>query len=199
MARPAPFGDEAASWLYGEGKSFQSPQPQSELNADSPQWPVALKHEAPASPQSVHTEGSALPDLGTLRLAGDAGSAALANEARVFTPTHVLRRRHGKRDEQAGQAANQSPFSASPMPPPSSSSSAANGTALIGAYTRAERDAKIARYRAKRSQRSLNRTAYACRHNFAVARPRIGGRFVKIDARTAMQLKKQFTHTKVRD
>lgn len=52
---------------------------------------------------------------------------------------------------------------------------------LIGRYTRKERRAKVAAYLQKRMQRSLaKKVIYGCRKMFADARPRIGGRFVKL-------------------
>lgn len=49
----------------------------------------------------------------------------------------------------------------------------------IGIYTRAERDAKILRFREKRLRRNFTkRVLYGCRKRFADSRPRVGGRFV---------------------
>jgi len=48
-------------------------------------------------------------------------------------------------------------------------------------YTKDERAEVVRRYREKRSKRNFKkRVRYRCRRNFAVNRPRIGGRFVKI-------------------
>jgi len=49
----------------------------------------------------------------------------------------------------------------------------------IGIYTRAERAAKIRRFRQKRERRNFTkRVLYGCRKQFADSRPRVGGRFV---------------------
>jgi len=49
----------------------------------------------------------------------------------------------------------------------------------IGIYTRAERAAKIHRFRQKRERRNFTkRVLYGCRKQFADSRPRVGGRFV---------------------
>jgi len=49
----------------------------------------------------------------------------------------------------------------------------------IGMYTRAERAAKIQRFRQKRGRRNFTkRVLYGCRKRFADSRPRVGGRFV---------------------
>lgn len=49
----------------------------------------------------------------------------------------------------------------------------------IGIYTRAERAAKIARFRQKRERRNFSkRVLYGSRKRFADSRPRVGGRFV---------------------
>lgn len=51
-----------------------------------------------------------------------------------------------------------------------------------GEYTRAERRLKIQRYRAKRERRTFKKQImYECRKTFADKRPRVGGRFVKVD------------------
>jgi len=52
----------------------------------------------------------------------------------------------------------------------------------IGTYTRAERKQKIARFLEKRAKRlaRLKKGGYECRSRFAVARPRIGGRFISL-------------------
>lgn len=51
----------------------------------------------------------------------------------------------------------------------------------IGIYTRAERRAKLERYRAKKNRRTFNKKIlYACRKSFADSRPRVGGRFVPL-------------------
>jgi len=50
----------------------------------------------------------------------------------------------------------------------------------IGVYTKAQRRAKIIRYREKRDRRTFKRKVlYTCRKAFADTRPRVGGRFVK--------------------
>lgn len=52
---------------------------------------------------------------------------------------------------------------------------------VIGTYTRAERAAKIARYREKRARRKwTKKIMYDCRKSFADNRPRVGGRFIKM-------------------
>ena len=52
---------------------------------------------------------------------------------------------------------------------------------VIGIYTRAERAAKIARYREKRASRQWKKKImYDCRKSFADNRPRVGGRFIKM-------------------
>ena len=52
---------------------------------------------------------------------------------------------------------------------------------VIGIYTRAERAAKIARYREKRTSRQWKKKImYDCRKSFADNRPRVGGRFIKM-------------------
>jgi hypothetical protein len=52
---------------------------------------------------------------------------------------------------------------------------------VVGTYTRAERAAKIARYREKRANRQWRKKIlYGCRKSFADARPRIGGRFIQM-------------------
>lgn len=52
-------------------------------------------------------------------------------------------------------------------------------TSSVGAYTKAERAAKILRYREKRARRNFTkRVLYGCRKEFADSRPRVGGRFV---------------------
>ena len=52
---------------------------------------------------------------------------------------------------------------------------------VIGIYTRAERAAKIARYREKRANRQWKKKImYNCRKSFADNRPRVGGRFIKM-------------------
>ena len=52
---------------------------------------------------------------------------------------------------------------------------------VIGIYTRAERAAKIARYREKRANRQWKKKImYDCRKSFADNRPRVGGRFIKM-------------------
>lgn len=49
----------------------------------------------------------------------------------------------------------------------------------IGTYTRAERAAKLERFRKKRERRNFTkRVLYGCRKQFADSRPRVGGRFV---------------------
>jgi len=49
----------------------------------------------------------------------------------------------------------------------------------IGIYTRAERHAKIQRFRQKRERRNFSkRILYCSRKRFADSRPRVGGRFV---------------------
>lgn len=54
-----------------------------------------------------------------------------------------------------------------------------------GEYTRAERRLKVERYRAKRERRSFKKQImYECRKTFADKRPRVGGRFVKVDKTT---------------
>jgi len=56
-----------------------------------------------------------------------------------------------------------------------------SSTPTVGVYSKAERQRKIARYRAKRARRNYDkRILYECRKNFADRRPRVGGRFVKI-------------------
>jgi hypothetical protein len=51
----------------------------------------------------------------------------------------------------------------------------------FGAYTRAQRKAKIARFREKKKRMNYGKKImYACRKEFADSRPRVGGRFVKI-------------------
>lgn len=51
----------------------------------------------------------------------------------------------------------------------------------VGIYTRAERRAKLERYRAKKNRRTFNKKIlYACRKSFADSRPRVGGRFVPL-------------------
>ena len=53
---------------------------------------------------------------------------------------------------------------------------------VIGTYTRAERAAKIARFREKRAGRKVGkRIMYDCRKVFADNRPRVGGRFIKLE------------------
>ena len=52
---------------------------------------------------------------------------------------------------------------------------------VIGIYSRAERAAKIRRYREKRANRQWKKKImYDCRKSFADNRPRVGGRFVKM-------------------
>jgi len=52
---------------------------------------------------------------------------------------------------------------------------------VIGIYTRAERRAKILRYKQKRAKHVyIKGNQYECRRRFAVARPRVGGRFTKL-------------------
>jgi hypothetical protein len=49
----------------------------------------------------------------------------------------------------------------------------------IGTYTRAERAAKLLRFRQKRERRNFTkRVLYCCRKQYADSRPRVGGRFV---------------------
>lgn len=49
----------------------------------------------------------------------------------------------------------------------------------VGIYTRAERRAKIERFKEKKNRRNFDKKIlYACRKSFADSRPRIGGRFV---------------------
>lgn len=51
----------------------------------------------------------------------------------------------------------------------------------VGIYTRAERQAKLDRYRAKKNRRTFSKKIlYACRKSFADSRPRVGGRFVPL-------------------
>ena len=62
---------------------------------------------------------------------------------------------------------------------------------VIGIYTRAERAAKIARYREKRANRQWKKKImYNCRKSFADNRPRVGGRFIKMKADDADKGKK---------
>jgi len=64
---------------------------------------------------------------------------------------------------------------------PSSSSDLDPNEIVVGIYTRAERAAKIARYRAKRARRQwTKKIMYNCRKSFADNRPRVGGRFIKM-------------------
>jgi hypothetical protein len=49
---------------------------------------------------------------------------------------------------------------------------------VCGTYTRAERRAKIARYKAKKERRNFHTVHYSCRKEFADKRPRVGGRFI---------------------
>ena len=64
---------------------------------------------------------------------------------------------------------------------PSSSSDLDPNEVVVGVYTRAERAAKIARYREKRVRRQWNKKImYNCRKSFADNRPRVGGRFIKM-------------------
>jgi len=50
-----------------------------------------------------------------------------------------------------------------------------------GIYSRAERRAKLERYRAKKNRRTFSKKIlYACRKSFADSRPRVGGRFVPL-------------------
>ncbi|XVE57923.1 hypothetical protein DITRI_Ditri04bG0128600 [Diplodiscus trichospermus] len=52
----------------------------------------------------------------------------------------------------------------------------------VGRYNPEERQEKISKYRAKRSQRNFNKTIkYACRKTLADSRPRIRGRFARND------------------
>lgn len=52
---------------------------------------------------------------------------------------------------------------------------------VVGIYTRAERRAKILRYKQKRAKHVyIKGNQYECRRRFAVARPRVGGRFTKL-------------------
>jgi hypothetical protein len=54
----------------------------------------------------------------------------------------------------------------------------------IGIYTRAERAAKIQRFRQKRERRNFSkRVLYGSRKRFADSRPRVGGRFCQIENR----------------
>lgn len=54
-----------------------------------------------------------------------------------------------------------------------------DGKVSIGIYTRAERRAKIERFKQKKNRRNFDKKIlYACRKSFADSRPRIGGRFV---------------------
>lgn len=53
---------------------------------------------------------------------------------------------------------------------------------VIGTYTRAQRAAKIARFKQKKANRHFNKKVlYGCRKSFADARPRVGGRFIKLN------------------
>jgi hypothetical protein len=52
---------------------------------------------------------------------------------------------------------------------------------VVGIYTRAERRAKILRYKQKRAKHVyIKGNQYECRRRFAVSRPRVGGRFTKL-------------------
>ena len=71
-----------------------------------------------------------------------------------------------------------SPSSSSSSHPPTDPSKA-----VVGIYTRAERAAKIARYREKRANRQWKkRILYKCRKSFADHRPRVAGRFIRMKA-----------------
>lgn len=66
-------------------------------------------------------------------------------------------------------------FAASTVPDPR------DNEIVIGIYTRAERRAKILRYKQKRAKHVyIKGNQYECRRRFAVARPRVGGRFTKL-------------------
>jgi hypothetical protein len=53
---------------------------------------------------------------------------------------------------------------------------------VIGIYSRSQREEKILRYREKRAQRVWQKKIlYSCRKNFADQRPRVGGRFIKMN------------------
>ena len=76
-----------------------------------------------------------------------------------------------------------SPSSSSPTPvtPIQLNSHVDPNEIVIGTYTRAERAAKIARYREKRANRQWRKKIlYGCRKSFADTRPRKGGRFIQM-------------------
>jgi len=93
-------------------------------------------------------------------------------------------------------ASSSSTSSSSPSRPssPPSSLSADSQAVVLGAYTRAERAAKIARYREKRLRRQWKKKIiYECRKVFADSRQRVGGRFIKtsVDAARMQGSKKK--------
>lgn len=121
-------------------------------------------------------------------------TAGLSPDVKALAAAAALRAGPYTRGRAAALAAPAAPRELKPVPVargPHAGVLGGGEMASVGIYTRDDRWRKIERLREKRRARIVvksNGGQYACRKAFADRRPRVGGRFVKMDAETKAYL-----------
>ena len=188
---PLPFHQPVYAFNYHSAEDEPTPQPQSSRNerreglrgggdSRAEQQRSAYLHQL-RTDSDLYAASAASAQPSTAASASAASSDAISPKSLLLS---LSRTSASTTPSQSSQHSHHfSPSSSS------SSSSSQSVTAIhldpnevvIGIYTRAERQAKIARYREKRANRQWQKKIlYGCRKSFADNRPRIGGRFIKM-------------------
>lgn len=160
-----------------------------DVDAVSDAWSVSSGPASPMYPHSPITRMTRSPMM-TSSVASAAAIGAMSN------PNATLALRPGPytRGRAAALAAPSAPRELKPVPVargPHAGLLGGGEMATVGIYTKDDRWRKIERLREKRRARIVVKSSggqYACRKSFADRRPRIGGRFVKMDDETKRYL-----------
>jgi len=163
----------------------------SDVDAASDGWSMPDSPASPSSPASIHSPNTTSM---AARVRGKAYVPAHITTTAVLDAAAALRPGPYTRGRAAALAAPVAPKELKPVPVargPHAGLLGGGEMASVGIYTKDDRWRKIERLREKRRARIVvksNGGQYACRKSFADRRPRVGGRFVKMDEETKRYL-----------